>query len=228
MKNTDNYNYKNVKCDSKLIYKAKTDDFYLLISYYEKTKHLDQSNKIISIDPGQKIFLTGITHNRIYKIGANLTDNVQNKLERIDYLNSINNKKTRRLVNIIYKKIKNQIIDLHWKSINYLITSINIGCIIIGNWSTFDSISNKYNLQAINKRIINTISYYKFLQRLKFKCMEYNLPLIITEEAYTSKVCCKCGSLETKCNNRITTCKNCSNIINRDINGALNILFKTI
>lgn len=31
--------------------------------------------------------------------------------------------------------MKNQIIDLHWKSINYLINVENIGCIIIENWS---------------------------------------------------------------------------------------------
>ena len=37
------------------------------------------------------------------------------------------------------------------------------------------------------------ISYYKFLQRLTFKCSEYNIKLIVSEEAYTSKVCCKCG-----------------------------------
>lgn len=229
MKNADNYNYKNIKCDSKLIYKSQIDEFYLLISYYEKTKQqLAASNKVISIDPGQKIFLTGITQSNIYKIGTNLTDTIENKLNRIDHLNKINNKKSKRLVYIIYKKIKNQITDLHWKSINYLLTDINIGCIIVGNWSTKDSISKDQHLKTNNKRIINSISYYKFLQRLKFKCMEYNVPLIITEEAYTSKICCKCGSENTKCSNRIISCKNCNNTINRDINGALNILFKNL
>jgi transposase len=58
--------------------------------------------------------------------------------------------------------------------------------------------------------------------------MEYNIPLHITEEAYTSKVCCKCGSLDTKCSNRTISCKNCNNTINRDINGAVNILFKNL
>ena len=36
MKNADNYSYKNIKRDSKLIYKAITDEFYLLIFYYKK------------------------------------------------------------------------------------------------------------------------------------------------------------------------------------------------
>ena len=143
MNNADNYSYKNIKCDSKIIYKAITDNFYLLVSYYEKSKQLDQSNKIISIDPSQKIFLTEVTQNRIYKIGSNLTDNIQSKLDRINHLNTINNKKSKRLINIIYKKIKNQITDLHWKSINYLLTNLNIGCIIIGNWSTLIN-KNKY------------------------------------------------------------------------------------
>jgi transposase len=58
--------------------------------------------------------------------------------------------------------------------------------------------------------------------------MEYNIPLHITEEAYTSKVCCKCGSLDITCRNRIIKCKKCNYIINRDITGALNILFKNL
>ena len=46
MKNADNYSYKNIKCNSKLIYKVITDEFYLLVSYYEKTKQLNYYNKI--------------------------------------------------------------------------------------------------------------------------------------------------------------------------------------
>jgi len=49
MKNANNYSYKNIKCDSKLIYNTITDEFYLLVSYYEKTKQLEYSNKIISM-----------------------------------------------------------------------------------------------------------------------------------------------------------------------------------
>ena len=76
MKNSENYNYKNIKCDSKLLYKQTSDEFFLLISYYEKVKQLEPSNKFISIDPSQKIFLTGVTQNRIYKIGSNVTHNI--------------------------------------------------------------------------------------------------------------------------------------------------------
>jgi transposase len=233
MKNSEDYNYKNIKCDSKLLYKTSSDELFLLISYYEKVKELESSKKFISIDPGQKIFLTGITPKKIYKIGSNLTDTIEKQLIRIDHLNTINNKKSKRLVNIIYTKIKNQIVDLHWKSINYLILYEKIRYIIIGNWSTKDCISNNNNnnnnkLKAINKRIINMLSYYKFLQRLSFKCSEYNIKLTVTEEAYTSKVCCKCGTVNNKIENRILNCSNCNYSINRDINGAVNILFKNL
>ena len=50
--------------------------------------------------------------------------------------------------------------------------------------------------------------------------MKYNIPLHITEEAYTSKLCCKCGSLDTKCSNRTISCKNC---INKDSKQVLNL-----
>lgn len=36
MKNTENFNYNNIKCDSKLYYDSKMDTFTLIILYYKK------------------------------------------------------------------------------------------------------------------------------------------------------------------------------------------------
>ena len=49
----------------------------------------------------------------------------------------------------------------------------------------------------------------------------------VTEE-YTSKTCTKCGKISDKCRNRLKECENCGYKINRDINGARNILIKNI
>lgn len=87
---------------------------------------------------------------------------------------------------------------------------------------------NKNHLKSVDKRTIGILSYYKFLKRLKFKCYEYNVPLIITEEAYTSKACCKCTTLCEKFTKRKLNCNNCGYSIDRDINGSINLLFKNL
>lgn len=227
MINNENFDYKTIKCDSSLIYNTKTNTYSLLVPYYENCKH-NKSDKVISIDPGQKTFLTGLSGTDIYKIGNNLKDSLESKLKRIDHLDKINNKKSKKLKNKIYTKIKNQITDLHWKSINYILNTENFGHVIIGNWSTKNCMSNDQYLNKMTKRIIGMISYYKFLQRLQFKCNEHNIHLNITEEAYTSKMCSRCGTLCKIGIERKLKCSNCNYCLDRDINGALNILFKNL
>jgi putative transposase len=148
----------------------------------------------------------------------------------MDKYKSINNKKSRKKIKDIYNKVYNKITDLHWKSINYLIKTEHIGCILIGNMSTKDiSINNTKNyLLPIYKRLASSVRYYSFLQKLKFKCEEYNIEYYITDESFTSKICCKCASLckinkQTRC----LDCK-CKTNLDRDLNGCINILLKNL
>jgi len=226
--NGEDFSYKNVKCDSTISYDTHTHRWTLYVPYYSERKIKENKTGVIGIDPGLKTFLTCISDNRIYKIGNNVIDTIKPQLEKIDKLNEVNNKKTRKRVRTIYTKIKNQITDLHWKSINYLVNRKNAGGIIIGNWSTKDTASKKSFLQPMYKRISGILSLYKFKERLKFKCDEYNIPCIISDESYTSKTCSKCASLNDKIKNRTLQCSTCNFSIDRDCNGALNILFKNI
>jgi transposase len=48
-------------------------------------------------------------------------------------------------------------------------------------------------------------------------------------EKYTSKMCSNCGNYnENLGTNKIYNCKNCKNIIDRDINGSRCIFFKEL
>lgn len=228
MLNNENFDYTTINKDCKLHYNSVNNRFTLLTPYEEKCKQLN-NKKFISIDPGIKTFLTGISNNNSYKIGTNIIDTIKDKLLLIDKYKSINNKKTRKKAKNIYSKIYNKITDLHWKSINYLITKENIGCILIGNWSTKDISSNiNNNLLPIYKRLASSLRYYSFLQKLEFKCKEYNIEYNITEEAYTSKICCLCNNIsKIEKTTRCLKCK-CKNNLDRDINGSINILFKNL
>ena len=85
---------------------------------------------------------------------------------------------------------------------------------------------NKRRLNKKVKFVLNNLSHYKFKQHILNKGKEYGCEIIIISEEYTSQSCGNCGQLSKKYNNRIKECETCNHKIDRDINGARNILIK--
>jgi len=137
MKTDCNFNFDDVDSDSKLHYNSINNKFTLLIPIKESCKNIDNKD-FISIDPGMKTFLTGISSNKIYKIGTNLIETVKTTLNKIDILSKINNKLARKKIDRLKKKNYNRITDLHWKSINFLLIKQKFKHVLIGNWSTLN------------------------------------------------------------------------------------------
>ena len=200
--------------------------FTLLVPFKQVPVN-NPNTEYISIDPGLKTFLTGITSENIYNIGTNLIKTVETNLSKIDNLNKINNKKTRKRVAKIKISNYNLITDLHWKSINYLIKTAKVKHIFLGNWSTKSISSTDGNLKEIYKRIASSLRFYEFKQKLQFKCDENNVNLIMVDESYTSKTCSFCTNICEINTNRKLNCKCCFKL-DRDINGCINILLKGI
>jgi putative transposase len=77
------------------------------------------------------------------------------------------------------------------------------------------------------KRILQYLRHYEFRTRLQAKCEEYKCNLHLVDEYYTSKTCCTCKTQNnTLGRSKGVVCKNvkCKMKIDRDINGAINIL----
>lgn len=222
----DEFKFDEIDSDCKLHYNSVSNRFTLLVPVKTECK-INKNKDFISIDPGLKTFLTGISSNKIYKIGDNLMTTVKNNLSRIDSLMKINNKKSRKRIESIKRKSYNKITDLHWKTINYLIVKKKLKDILIGNWSTKDISSNERFLDTTSKRIANSLRFYEFIQKLKFKCEEHNVNLKLVDESYTSKVCSFCKQTSTIKANRQLNC-GCNLSLDRDINGCINILLKSL
>jgi len=80
----------------------------------------------------------------------------------------------------------------------------------------------------ISRSLLN-ISYYKFLQKLKSKCRETGIVLVIRPEYYTSKTCTRCGNIKKELKGEdVYECKKCGLKIDRDTNGARNIMLRNI
>ena len=98
-----------------------------------------------------------------------------------------------------------------------------------GKDESIKEIKEVYKKRRLNGRVkfvLNNLSHYKFKLHLLNKCKEYGSELIEVSEEYTSKTCTVCGIQSVKYSKeRIKECK-CGYHIDRDINGARNILIK--
>lgn len=224
----DNFNYKqNVITTSILQYNKYKNEYYLLIKYRKRLRK-NRSKNIISLDPGIRVPFTGYSNNKMVEIGTNINKHIRTKLLKIDDISnneSLSKGKIDRLKIKYYNRINNRINDFHWKTIKYLLDKNKT--VLIGDLSTKRTGEKKGD--KMTKRIGNLLNIYKFKEKLKYKCNYRNKNYIEVNEAYTSKTCCQCGNIKKDLKgNKIYKCIECNLKIDRDINGAINILIKSI
>ena len=130
--------------------------------------------------------------------------------------------KTRML---LWKQVKNMVEELHWKSINFLVKNYDI--IILPEFRVSEMVRGR-KLQRITKRMMLMYSFYKFKEKLKYKCDVYNKKLIIVDESFTSCTCTRCGVINNVKGKEIYECEICRFVGDRDVCGSRNIFIKNI
>lgn len=181
----------------------------------------NQVNKhpLIVLDTGVRTFQTGYCLNHAIEIGSGDLLKLQALLEKKDLVKS----KKRKLR--IQKRINNLVNELHWKTIGFL--TKNYDTIVIPEFPVSKMVRG-HKLKKITKRLMYTFKFYQFKERLKIKCIDRGCKLHIVDESFTSKTCGKCGKLNNELGaSKIFECPSCGIVIDRDINGARNILIKT-
>ena len=226
--NGSKFDFSLIDCDCKL---QKTNgNYYLFVPEKIETKiSKKKKNKQITLDPGIRTFLTGITENKVIKV-KDSDNKIKNYLKRKDkimknkLISDNIKKKNEKMIN---RKITNLIEDVHWKTIKYL--TDNNSTILMGNMSTKEISRKDGNLDKMSKRIGLLFKLYKFKERLKFKCSLNNVSYGEIDEWMTSKMCSNCGNVDKDLgSNKIYDCKKCKTIMDRDVNGARNIYIKAI
>jgi len=191
---------------------------------------IKEENKC-GIDGGIRTFLTIYSQNNVYEIGTDIKSILlpyYNKIDKITSLkdtNELSEKKYKKGITKIYEKISNIINDLHWKSSNFLCKKFNTIC--IGKLSTRSIVNNeKSNINELNKRLLYSISHYKFRMILKNQCEKFNCIYKEINEYETSKRCHCCQKINNVGSSKIYTCKSCDIKLDRDINASINIYNK--
>ena len=197
----------------------------------KKTLPIIQSN-IVAIDPGIRTFCTSYCskgniaeicneNQYLYKYHKQIINYKENKAKTVfnKFLNTKKNKNIDKKILKIYKCMRNKVDDLHWKSINILSQ--------LGKTILYPSFHVKQMLMQENfpdniKRVMSSLSFYKFKNRLKNKLEKR---VIIVSEKLSSKTCYNCGNINKELgSNKVYECKDCKVCIPRDWNGSVNIL----
>lgn len=210
---------------SRLIY-TPLKEFYLCIPkpLNIRSESKAPENSIVSLDPGVRTFLTGYDVNgRYFEIGKN---DVSRLMRLQHYRNKLQGTKTqgiKKVLKRLSKKIQNLVKDLHEKTSKWLCLNYKYILIPKLNFHNFKKMRRKQRSRMA------ILSHCAFVDKLVEKQRGFPLCNVkVVQEAYTSKTCTNCGNLKNNLGgNKTYSCTKCGIKVDRDVNGARNILLKT-
>ena len=198
-----------------------------------------QSNLAMALDPGVRTFLTGFDGSDIIEIGKGDIGRIYRLARHLDKLMSRiglhNGGQFKRLRYCLRKsaakiriKLKNLVSELHKKAAKYLVAKYKL--IFLPTFETQQMVKKgKRKLATKTARAMVTLSHYRFKQMLKHQAVKYGSTVVDVTEEYTSKTCSKCGHIHTKLGgSKKFKCPECGHTLDRDLNGAFNILLKAL
>ncbi|CAK0740771.1 transposase [Gammaproteobacteria bacterium] len=189
-----------------------------------------KEEKILFIDPGSKVFITGYDPSgEVITCGKNDIGRIARLLHYRRKLQSkikttkmdIRKKNKHKVAELrIGEKISNLVDELHRKLAKWLCE--NYTQVFIPRLN-FHKLGNLYKKE---KAKMASWSHCTFLKRLISKSREYQCKIIEVKEDYTSKTCSNCGNVKKVMYGRTYNCKGCNLVFDRDINASKNILLK--
>ena len=209
--------------------------WFIVIPKEIKITPIDNQEGVVAIDPGVRTFATYFsTEGYFGKLGQGAFDGILKLNLKIDKLLSRislekeRNKKAnlkRKVFNIRFK-IRNFVDELHWKTIKFFTSRFKV--IIFPPFNVSEMVKkSKRKLPKKVVRAMNCFRFYEFKERLKLKCRENGVTFVESSEAFTSKTNSFTGELiENLGSKESFKFNNVS--IDRDINGARNILIRAM
>ena len=215
--------------------------------YMQRKVILDETqdrHDIIALDPGTNPFLTGYDGSKAIVFGKDFHTGILKIDKKIDKLVSKRKlelnliKKSHgdrcelywnrermwdsKLGNLRYRR-SNLITDLHWKCATFIAKNYKI--VVLPKFET-QKIVKDNKINALNRNVLS-LNHYAFKLKLQHMLKVYSGIMIETNEAYTSKTFCLDGFINEKLGSKKKYTRN-GITVDRDVNGAINILLKTL
>jgi putative transposase len=221
----------NIECD--FVITKQGDKFYLCIPQeHPPTVRRKPQNDLVSLDPGVRSFQTFYSDKNAGKLGDQTIKQLFHIHQRVDFITSVitkSNGRTKRNLkqrcSLLRTKIKNIVDDLHWKTIHFLCS--NFTHILLPSFGV-KGMTRKKSRKINRKTTRNmlSLSHFRFKERLSYMSGICGNKLYIVGEEYTSQTCGGCGTRKKIGGSKHYSCKNCGFELDRDYNGARNILMK--
>ena len=200
----------------------KLGDFYICVAVEQEMQEINSRiGNAVGIDFGMKHFLNLDNYSVIdspeyFKQNLEKLRKAHKKVSRCQK-GSNNRKRAIKELDRIYRKISNSRKDWFYKLANSLTKQYSVICI------------EDLNLEAMKKlwgRKISDLSYYEFVQILKWEALKNGSKVVkIDRFAPSSKMCHCCGFINDKLTlkDRKWVCPSCGEHLDRDVNAAINI-----
>ncbi|GAQ91406.1 putative Transcription regulator HTH [Klebsormidium nitens] len=222
--------------------------YYLLLPYSKthpakvkgNTKSLINETReaVIALDPGVRTFLTAYSPSEAYKLGDGCAQRLFSLAITLDRLLAFekripkDHRKKQRAVRLRIIKTRRKIAhlrdEMHYKVADFLTRKAKI--ILLPTFETSEMVRRfQRRIGSKSVRQMSFLSHYKFKQRLIAKAAGRGVRVLIVSEHYTSKTCGRCGEVKQNLEGaRTFKCGSCFAVIDRDCNGARNILLRAI
>jgi IS605 OrfB family transposase len=221
-------------------------EYYLLFPFQTPKTGVEQTGTFeghgIGLDPGMRKFVTGFgTDGRAVFFGAK---NPGKKFVRMQWYKDLIDAKLRAKQGSVFRatgrdrkrlrvkrakmqeRMNNIRSDFHHKVANWITTNYKV--VALGKLPKH-IISRDRHLPKVVKRAYNALAHFKFRCCLADKCAARGVVFTALNEAYTSKTCTLCGYMQDIGSKAVYTCSCCPGASwDRDVNGARNILLKSI
>jgi putative transposase len=219
--------------DCKILYDGVK--YYLVLTIKTNiVEKIEGKKSEIALDPGVRTFQTGFCPEGLaFKFGENQAEQIKYIHNRIDKLNSVLTEKiksrTKRNIKKRLAKLNRKITliadNLHNQCGSLLAKNFNT--VILPEFGT-SKMQVSDNLCSTVKRRMNSLSHYRFQQKLSYLCQKHGSKLVIVDESYTTKTCGMCGFIKDNVGSDKTyRCDQCNYQMDRDIHGARNIWLKS-
>jgi putative transposase len=204
--------------------------WFLYIPIKVKLKETSPEKSSCALDPGTRKFQTIYSEEVVMKISIK-KENLKKLQKKLDFLQSLRGRKqiskshyhSKNLK--IQDKVRNLVDDLHYQTISYLTSTFKN--IFIPKFESQELI--RINKFKKFRRDLLSLRHYTFRERLIANSkLKNNCKVHVCTEEYTTQTCGRCGVINLIGSSEVYNCKNCELVIDRDVNGARNILIKNI
>lgn len=189
----------------------------------------NNSGKTLGVDLGIKTFTTVSDGTVISNI--NKSKKPKSIYRKIKYFlhkltrckkGSKNRIKVIKKLKLLYRRLRN-IRQNHIHQATAMLVKTKPAKIVIECLNVLGMLKNRKLSRAISEA-----GFYEFARQLEYKCKLYGIDFLKADRFFpSSKLCCKCGCKKDnlKLSERTYHCEHCGNIMDRDLNAAINLSY---